>query len=342
LLPVILASALFGRWREHRRAYAVATLTALPLVAFWPGLLAWQAPQALSVWWVNELASIRPGNGALADHAELLAWFAWPALPLALWSLWLHRRRTNRLLIALPLAGTLLCLGIQIALRDARPISALPLLVPLILLATTAAGQLRRGAASAFDWFAMMTFTLVAFLVWLGSVAMVFGMPPQIQHNFAKLEPGFVAHFSPLAYVAAAALTLVWLWHLWTTPRSAWRAITHWAGGVTLMWALLAALWYPWIDYGKSYRSVALSLRQAVPDGACVAGSNLGDPQRASLEYFSAIVTVHSKPQEVAGCPLLLVQGTTRDDTPPNGWLKIWEGSRPGDRSERLRLYRRN
>jgi 4-amino-4-deoxy-L-arabinose transferase-like glycosyltransferase len=342
LLPVVLLSTLSGQWRGNARAYAIATLSALPLVILWPALLAWQAPQALSAWWANELASLHPGNGTLRDHAELLAWFAWPALPLALWSLWLHRRRANRLVIALPLAGTVLCLGIQIVLRDARPVSALPLLVPLILLATTAAGQLRRGAASAFDWFAMMTFTLVAFLVWLGSVAMVFGVPPQIQHNFAKLEPGFVAHFSLFAYIVAAALTLLWFWHLWSTPRSSWRAITHWAGGVTLMWALLAALWYPWIDYGKSYRGVALSLRQAVPAGDCVASNKLGDPQRASLEYFSGIVTRRSGPEKSGGCPLLLIQGTARDDAAPTGWQKVWEGNRPGDRSERLRLYRRN
>jgi 4-amino-4-deoxy-L-arabinose transferase-like glycosyltransferase len=341
LLPVILLSVLSGQWPEHRRAYLIATLTAVPLVAFWPGLLAWREPQALTIWWANELGSLRPANGALGNQAELLAWFAWPALPLAAWSLWLHRRRTNRLTIALPLAGTLICLAIQIGLHEARPINALPLLVPLILLAAAAAGQLRRGAASAFDWFAMMTFTLVAFLVWLGSVAMVFGIPLQIQHNFSKLAPGFVAHFSLLAYAIATLLTLVWFWHLWTVPRSAWRAVTHWAGGVTLMWALLAALWYPWIDYGKSYRGVALSLRQAAPLGDCIAGNNLGDAQRASLEYFSGIVTVRSGLAEAVHCPLLLVQGSARDETTPSGWHKIWEGSRPGDRSERLRLYRR-
>jgi hypothetical protein len=107
------------------------------------------------------------------------------------------------------------------------------------------------------------------------------------------------------------------------------------------MWALLAALWYPWIDYGKSYRTVAQALRQALPAGECIAGRNLGDAQRASLEYFAGIVTLRAGQPRAARCPLLLVQGTAQDDRPPLGWQQLWEGNRPGDRGERLRLYRR-
>jgi hypothetical protein len=129
-------------------------------------------------------------------------------------------------------------------------------------------------------------------------------------------------------------------WPDYPTGASAYKQEAR--SGVTLMWALLAALWYPWIDYGKSYRGVALSLRQTIAGGECIAGSKLGDPQRASLEYFSGIVTIRSGHPEANRCPLLLIQGTARDDTAPDGWHIIWEGNRPGDRSERLRLYRRN
>ncbi|MCK7502300.1 MAG: hypothetical protein MZW92_79840 [Comamonadaceae bacterium] len=56
-------------------------------------------------------------------------------------------------------AVTLVALG---ATADARSVTALPLLPPLVLLAVPAAGTLRRGAANGFDWFAMMAFSLFA------------------------------------------------------------------------------------------------------------------------------------------------------------------------------------
>ncbi len=42
-----------------------------------------------------------------------------------------------------------------------------------------------------------------------------------------------------------------------------------------------------------------------------------------------------------AECRWLLVQGT-RKETAPEGWHKVWEGHRPGDKTERLWLYRRD
>jgi hypothetical protein len=51
------------------------------------------------------------------------------------------------------------------------------LLPPLVLLAVPGVFSLRRGAANAFDWFGMMTFTFFAALCWIVWSAMVFGWP---------------------------------------------------------------------------------------------------------------------------------------------------------------------
>ncbi len=345
VVPLALLAALAPRWRSgaSRRGFAIATAAAVPLCVLWPALLAWQAPDALPIWWSRELASLRPsGAASFAELAELLAWAAWPALPLALWSLWRGRRRLFEAAIALPLAGTLIAATLLVALHEARPIHVLPLLLPLTLLAGAGAATLRRGAANAFDWFGMMTFTLVAALVWLGGIAMVAGIPSQIEHNFAKLAPGFVARFDAGAWTLAALLTLAWCGHLWRAPRSPWRALTHWAGGVTLMWALLAALWFPWVDYGKSYRGVALELKSNLGGEACIAGRALPDALRASLDYFAGVITIRAGQPGSDACPLLLEQGSADRDASPAGWMRVWEGHRPGDKDERLRLYRRD
>jgi len=361
LVPVLLILPLYRHWRtaSSLRGFAVTLAVALPLCLSWPLLLAWQAPDMLGRWWATALAGVRYQNqwvGSLANFAELLVWFAWPALPLAAWALWRNRRRLNQPGSALPLAGALTALLVLILFSEPRPLQALPLLVPLILLAANSAGYLQRGAANAFDWFGMMTFSIVAGLIWLGGIAMTSGVPAQIARNFAKLEPGFVAHFSIPAYIWAALLTLAWCWLIAAGPRSPWRSATNWAAGMTLSWTLLIALWLPWIDYGKSYRHVAVSLKQAVavhssrhgdkseiagrkPDSPCIAGLRLGNAQRVSLQYFANIVTRRTESPSGTTCPLLLVQTSPGNTTAPSGWAKVWEGHRPGDRSEVLRLY---
>ncbi|MBI4984490.1 MAG: hypothetical protein HZC24_03875 [Rhodocyclales bacterium] len=107
------------------------------------------------------------------------------------------------------------------------------------------------------------------------------------------------------------------------------------------MWGVLVSLWFPWVDYGKTYRGVAASLRQALPrDAGCVAGRGLGMAQRAVLDYFADIRTL---PERRGGaCGWLLVQASARQEAAPAGWKKTWEGNRPGDKSERLRLYRKD
>jgi hypothetical protein len=72
---------------------AIALGIALALALPWPLLLWQQAPTLFDLWWAAELASLgfawRPG----LNHLEMLAWAAWPVLPLALWALWLERRK---------------------------------------------------------------------------------------------------------------------------------------------------------------------------------------------------------------------------------------------------------
>lgn len=346
--PLLLLLPLASRhWRGSPalRGLLLASIIAIGGALAWPLALAQGDPAGFSLWLTRELADLRPApawSGRLGTFTSMLGWFAWPALPLALWTLWRARRRLAEPAMLLPLLAFALQFVVQTLLFEPRSLNALPLLPALVLLAVPAAGALRRGAANAFDWFGMMTFTLVAGLVWLGWVAMVAGVPARIARNFAKIEPGFVAHFAWPAFLAALLLTLAWLWLIFASPRTPLRATTHWAAGVTLTWCLLMALWLPWIDYGKSYRSVAAALKAALPAQAgCIAGRDLGEAQRASFHYFAGIITQRHDRDGAAGCRLMLTQTTVPAEVlpPGDGWRKIWEGHRRGDRFERFRLY---
>ena len=124
------------------------------------------------------------------------------------------------------------------------------------------------------------------------------------------------------------------------------RGIMHWMAGLTLFWVLIASLWMPWIDYGKSYRPVSASLSRVLPANAdCVANVNIPDSVLATLDYFSGIRAHPFKDETGKRCHWLLVQGEVRDPAiiTAAGWRKVWEDRRPGDRHEndKFQLFQR-
>jgi hypothetical protein len=246
--------------------------------------------------------------------------------------------------VFVPLLATLVAI-LAIAWAGPRQdINTMALLPPLALLGAHGVGRLRRGAANMLDWFGVMTFSFFAFLIWLGYFSMQTGLPARVAKNFFKPAPGFEAEFGLLAFCAALALTLAWLYIAFFTAPSPTRGVTRWAAGLTLLWGTFATLWLPWADHVKSYRSVALQLKSVLPANAgCIAERELATPQRAALSFHAGIVTEPQPalPAAKPRCSYLIVQGHPRSEAAPGaGWRKLADVGRPGDRGERYRLYR--
>jgi 4-amino-4-deoxy-L-arabinose transferase-like glycosyltransferase len=280
----------------------------------------------------------------LASFAAMLPWFAFPALPLAGWTLWTRRRDLAAYPQLLPLVFLLLTLITLAWAFRPRDIPALLLLPPVALLATPGALSLRRGAAAAFDWFAMMTFTVFAALVWVAWSAMALGWPERLAKRVVALRPGFTGSFDGLAVAIGIAATAWWLWLIATAPRSPYRSLTHWTLGFTTLWLLATTLILPWFDYGKTYRPVAVAIAAALSaEHGCLAERGLNDTQRASLAYFVGIEPAAADSTEGRKCNWVVVTGDTRPElaAPEGRWTRVWEGNRPGERKEKFRLYRR-
>ncbi|MDR2188845.1 MAG: glycosyltransferase family 39 protein [Azonexus sp.] len=349
-LPLLAILPFAWRLTPERRKVALALLIGLAIAALlaasWPLTLLLQQPARFHGWLAAELRPLMtpwslPGAG---HFLAMLPWFAFPALPLAVWALWSRRQQLAAPGQLLPLALLLLTLLMLALAYRPRDIPALLLLPPLALLATPGALLLRRGAANAFDWFAMMTFSLFAALVWLLWSALVLGWPERLTQRAAVLRPGFVSAFEPLAFVIALAATLCWVWLIITAPRSPYRSLTHWTLGFTTLWLLLTTLTLPWFDYDKSYRPVAIAVAAALPKNHdCLAERDLSDGQRASLAYFSGIEPSAYNSAAGQACDwLLLVGDTAAKRQPPAGnWRQVWEGFRPGNRREKFVLFRR-
>jgi 4-amino-4-deoxy-L-arabinose transferase-like glycosyltransferase len=332
-------------WRTRRYAsgLALAVLFAAALGGSWLALVETRAPGLAADVLAAQLSTMGwPSAPGSARLLQILAWATWPAWPIALWSLWEQRRRNyspgTRMLIVAAIAA----LVVALAQRDLRDLSSFMLLVPLALLAGPGGGTLRRGAASALAWFGATSALLFGSFVWRGWFAMSTGWPAQLARNFAKLEPGHQPQFLWLPFAAALVLTLAWIALVLRTERSVYQGTTYWTAGLVIIWGLVMTLWLSWIDYGKSYRSVAQALQSALPAGArCIESRGLGLPQRAVFDYHAGIVTTRLESNRESRCPLLLIQGQPgRNDRIGPGWRLIWEGARPRDR-ERYRLYRR-
>jgi 4-amino-4-deoxy-L-arabinose transferase-like glycosyltransferase len=345
LAAVLAAHALCARWRTARALpFLLAALAAGTLLATsWPLALALRSPDLLEAWW--SLATHARGDALenLRYFAVTGSWFAWPAWPLAAWVLWSRRREWREPRLFVPATAFVLTFGALVVAGPAQDVNLIAVLVPLSLLGAEAIARLRRGAAAALDWFGVTTFTFFAGLIWLGYVAQTTGWPPKIHHNFLKTAPGFEAPLGALPLALALALLAGWLYVAFFTSPAPMRGVTRWAAGVILLWGSFAALWLPWADYQKSYRTVALQLRSKVPVTAgCIAGQNLGPSQRAALSYHAGLRTVPAARADAGDCRLLLVQGTPRDerDGPGAAWTKLADVGRPGDKGERYRLYR--
>ncbi len=321
---------------------AIAALLCLP----WPALLLTLEPARFHGWLATELAPLKTPfsfSGA-GRFLSMLPWFAFPAIPLAGWTLWTRRAHLTAKPQLLPLALFFITLLMLALAYRPREIPALLLLPPLALLATPGALTLRRGAANAFDWFAMMTFSVFVALVWLCWSAMALGWPEKLAKRVVILRPGFVGHFEILALLVGLAATLWWIWLIVTAPRSPYRSLTHWTMGFTALWLLATTLILPWFDYGKSYRPVAQAIARSLPDKhGCIAERGLSDTQRASLAYFVEIEPLLLETPAGQKCNWLLVSGTNRQElaAPDGSWNKVWEGSRPSERKEKMRLFKR-
>lgn len=356
IAPVFLISTaallplLYDKWRQknYLHSLAIAFLFALPWLTIWP-LLLYQHSSALFFEWFwthnldNWLSIFRDGPSKDAFfYLQNLPWLAWPAWPLAAWVIWKTRNRlSQRDDLQLPLVSFSVLLVILSLSSRIEEVFALPMLLPIVLLATASLSMLKRGAANALDWFGLMTFALIAILMWWGWGGLLLDNNARITRWMRDAQPDFVPELNTTAFSVALFGSVLWVIMVWRTGRSMRRATLNWASGVTLIWVLAMTLWLPWLDSGKSYRSMVTSLKHSLPSHyRCIAGENLGNGQRAMLHYFGNIITRHDPKQR---CDLRLLQGNKLSQPliADKRWKKVWEGSRKGSTNEYYRLYRR-
>jgi 4-amino-4-deoxy-L-arabinose transferase-like glycosyltransferase len=356
--PLMLVAMTIGmvivspRYRNTRflKSAAIALGVATPLIVAWPLALYFEQPDLFAQWFsqsVRDLGELFVSR----EHEQhfyflaVLPWFAWPAWPFALWSLWIEGKQgLSKRELQLPLVAFVAIFAYLSLSGEGRDVLAMPMLLPLALLASIAISQLPRGAVNAYYWFSIMVVTVFSFVAWVYFSAVQFGFPARLAEHIFSLQPEYQAQTRILAMLAAIAVTIIWFVLVFNVKRSPERPFILWAAGMTTGWALAVLLLFHWIDAGKTYRSMVVEMSAHMPqEYKCIISQDVGDAQRAMLDYFGGIVTsqIYSRNGKHS-CDLLITQDHWEDGNIIGApWRLLWEGSRAGDRNERFRLYRR-
>ncbi len=339
----------FSAWRNKRYAItlAMALLVAVPVMLIWPMQLARSYPALYQVWWQHHALGPLSGFGhvtlfhSFGYYTLNVVWFAWPAWPLAAWTLF-RSRRYDEPLLQLPLVFFAVILLLLTLSENKSMEYAMPLLLPLSVLAAVELDNLRRGAAAFLNWFGLMTFGFFGLLVWAGWAAMNYGWPERLAGRAQYFSPYYVPHVSLVAAVFALVATAAWVWAVTRRHLRGRQAVTNWAAGITLFWGLALTLWLPWLDAAKSYRPVVESMVKAMPaEARCVATESRNVIARISWRYYSGIDLVPYPAGTTSPCEYELVMRSREQGLAEPGWQLIWQGARPREKVELFGLMRR-
>lgn len=335
-LPVLAASGaptvacalgLLGVVLNHRSSYAEAQSQRV-----W--LLGSLTLAVLSAWAFDGWAWRMHADLDLGSIVSLLAWFCWPAGPLALWTLWRWRRHGLRRHITVPGIALLVPLAACIGMdgSDRALLLALP---SMAILAAFALPTLSRGFSAAVDWFSVFFFSAAALFFWLYYLSMHTGWPARPLANLRRLAEGFEPRFSLLALLFALGATAAWLALVrWRTARhrhALWKSLALPAGGVALGWLLVMSLLLPPLDYARSLAPLVTRLDVRMPERVnCLAAPGQSLATLAALEWHGGWQVQGRSPLATTACSHAVI--SAGQPTPP-GWGIVAQVKRPTDRS---------
>ena len=291
--------------------------------------------------WGNRLGEFE-GIEMAFSLVRMLAWFAWPAWILALWTVWQWRSRLFSEHLAMPLACTVALLAAWVAMAgsDRALMLTLP---PFAVLAAFALPTLQRSASAAIDWFSVFFFSIAAIAGWMFYIAIQTGSPTKLAGNVARLSPGYVSHFSSVALAIAAAGTLAWLWLVrWRAGRNRhplWKSLVLPAGGVVLCLVLAMSLLLAPLDNARGYRSLVQRIARQVPAGSCVAAPGMERAQVVALEYLGNYRVDAVTPAGATHCEFLLL--SRAPPAPGSPWAFIVRERRNRGDVDVIDVYRR-
>ncbi|VVD96640.1 UDP phosphate-alpha-4-amino-4-deoxy-L-arabinose arabinosyl transferase [Pandoraea nosoerga] len=346
------------RTRRYGAALAWAVLAALPWLIVWP-VLFWHASEPLFVewFWDNNFGRffgfVHLGGERKSYWNDLtsLVGLTFPAGWLALGALIAQLRdggvrrfasaRPELAMLWLYVVLFVLTLVVSSAIRDIYMLSLFPAIAVL-----GAGVRLPAWLEKAWSGVALVLMSVLGLLLWVRWGLQLSGNGHVAAGPIGKWLPlDYVLPFSPGLVLAAVGIAALW------GTAIVWRrqlgALVFGFAGLLFVWGTLSTLLLPWVNEARSYRTpfaalhAALARNAPLAAGACVGSFNVGESERAMLDYFIDLRPVQLPDLAQAsrcGALLVLDKAGARVDA-PHGWREIWQGGRAGDTNERFRAF---
>ncbi|MDK4689478.1 ArnT family glycosyltransferase [Kingella negevensis] len=340
-------------WHNNRLLTSLSSIAAvaLPLCAIYPIALNLTQHNAFQLYMQTHIFGSFGGTHtfqaafSLPYYLKHVLWFAFPALPLAAWTVsrgkWLQTR-------AGAFAATWCAVySVLLTLTPERNQDLLVfLLPPFALLGAAQLDNLRRGVAAFLNWFGAMLFGMAAVFLWIGFVAMNYGFPVKLAERAAYFSPYYTRDINTMPMIVAIVFTPMWFIAITRRHIRGRQAVTNWAAGMTLVWALLMTLFLPWIDAAKSYRPIVAQMQSSLPENVqqdLQTGKTCLFTQPENLDARIAWKQYSTLPINVknSGCQYELVTYNPQAEATPTQGKIIWEGRRPRNKQERFVLLER-
>jgi 4-amino-4-deoxy-L-arabinose transferase-like glycosyltransferase len=347
VVTAILLPVIFRAWRQksYGHTLAVALAAALPWLIIWPAALFRRSPDFFVHWfWRENFGRFLGHNfGGTVGFDESIApshsyyltnllWFAWPAVLPAAWSLWNYRKsRAEHPVFQMPLVAFIVMFVTLSASATSRSLYALPMLLPVSLMALPGIELLPARVKTIGSRFSVLLFGAIALLLWCGWLVMLTGSPSVIAQKIHDFQPDYVPAVDAVLFAAAVFYSLTWLLLVILMTRWQDHLVANWTLGLVLCWGLIMTLWLPALNSGSSYRAVFTDLKQNMPmKYSCVASKGLGESERAMLEYFTGLKTRRIELTGGTGdCDLLLEEHGGNDEPTGVKGQRIWQYRHP-------------
>jgi len=332
LLSIFLTALLllaFKQWR-NKRYYLfclISTIVALSIISPWVYLLYHSNPEIFFSW-VSKVNS--PNSAEFYFYIKNILWFTWPSLPLFIFVLVKNFNSITKLKkIHLPLIFSISILITLSISGNEDQIKLMPLLLPFSVAAAGGIDLLRRGSASALNWFGILIFGFFGFIIWFFWLAVMVGFPEIISNRIYFLSGNYEVKFQFLSFIFALLITGFWLYIIFKIKISNRSAISNWAIGITMVWVAFIMLVSPLIENRKSYAAVFQNVKQHLSQSSsCLYTYNFSPNEINLLHYYSGIRGIDSNKAVQCRMVLLSLNQDSKMPSEYESWSQIWSGKR--------------
>ena len=190
-----------------------------------------------------------------------------------------------------------------------RALYALPVLLPLTLVAASGIFMIPDIAKRIANRIIIILFGIFACALWLVWFVFMTGSPAFLAQKLHAFRPDYIPSVNGLLLGIAIVYTLTWIIVVVKVTRDSEYAVVNWTVGIVSAWGLIMTLWLPALNAGSNYRAAFTEMQKNLPQGfTCLASQGIGESERGMLEYFTGIKPRRLEFFNVGSCDVLLEQ----------------------------------